>query len=500
MKTRPAILVSIVALVTLIIFIFLRNNLHMKTSGSLRTLVFTNGPPDSSDPLKYDSFVNHVTFSSVNGCLVSQYRLGEHTPEIAQSWTVNGDHTHWVFKIREKMTFSDGSPITAQTVLISWLRMAKIMKSRKSSSGFFENLVGYEFLADTTANIEGISANADLLTIRLTKPMPKLLDTISFGLYAIVHPSHFDKSGRWQMGKENLITSGAYRIVAWDDQHLILSLRSDYPVELVHKKPMSEIEVFWKEDLHPKSSIDISMGTDLIGPPNNGFVLHSAPPSSILFMRVLSWRNQASIFSNKAARIKLRNLFYRNLEVVGLKPIRSFFPLIIKETKEFVDGLDAPIEISGTVVVPTYPSQSKLADSVVAAFIDIAKTEKIQVQRRTISFGSLMDEIIHHKIETTWDITRYTTGILASDPVADVRFMFKSKEGILLPDETGEILKELDKENVDIQKVNELLWDQALIWPVTHYSSGLWARPDLDFSEINLVLPPTSFQWIGWKN
>ena len=75
-----------------------------------------------------------------------------------------------------------------------------------------------------------------------------------------------------------------------------------------------------------------------------------------------------------------------------------------------------------------------------------------------------------------------------------------TKEGILLPDESGEILKELDKETLDIQKINELLWDQGLIWPVTHYSSGLWTRPDLDFSEINLVLPPTSFQWIGWKD
>ena len=77
--------------------------------------------------------------------------------------------------------------------------------------------------------------------------------------------------------------------------------------------------------------------------------------------------------------------------------------------------------------------------------------------------------------------------------------MLKSKEGILLQDETGEILKELEKSPLNIQRINELLWEQGLIWPVKHFASGLWARPDLDFSQINLILPPTKFQWIGWK-
>jgi len=112
---------------------------------------------------------------------------------------------------------------------------------------------------------------------------------------------------------------------------------------------------------------------------------------------------------------------------------------------------------------------------------------------------SLMDQIVHKKTNTTWDITGYTTGILASAPIDDVRFMFKSKEGIALPDESGNVLSELDQDNVDLQKINEFLWEQGLIWPITHYSSGLWARPELDFSQINLVLPPTSFQWVGWK-
>ena len=91
------------------------------------------------------------------------------------------------------------------------------------------------------------------------------------------------------------------------------------------------------------------------------------------------------------------------------------------------------------------------------------------------------------------------TGISLEEPLDVVRFMFLSEEGIRLPDEDGSIRAELGRENPDIQKINELLWEQAIVWPVMHYSSGLWARGEIDFSEINLSLPPTDFEWLGQK-
>jgi ABC-type transport system substrate-binding protein len=137
LKTNSFLLALLVILPFLFLSFLLRSYLFMKEDSAKRIIVFTLGAPDSSDPLKYDSFVNHIAFTSVNGNLVSQYKLGEHNPEIAQSWTVNHDHTEWLFKIRPNATFSDGSLITGQTVLASWIRMAKIMKSRNSKSGFF---------------------------------------------------------------------------------------------------------------------------------------------------------------------------------------------------------------------------------------------------------------------------------------------------------------------------------------------------------------------------
>ena len=50
-------------------------------------------------------------------------------------------------------------------------------------------------------------------------------------------------------------------------------------------------------------------------------------------------------------------------------------------------------------------------------------------------------------------------------------------------------LKELEKEKLDYQKINEILWDQAVIWPITHHSLGIWVKDSVDTSLLNLVLP-----------
>jgi len=482
------------------------NLLSGMTSKPKRILVFLGSTPYSSDPLDYDAFIHHIAFGSVFGNLVTQYKLGEHSPELAQSWRVSSDQKEWTFTIRKDLSYSDGSPITGKSFEQSWLRMAKIMKQRKSESGFFENLVGYDQLEQSSTEIEGLSATKENLIIRLIKPMPRLLDKISFGLYSLVHSSQFDLSStKWLAGKQNLISSGAYQMREWNDNRLLLALRKEYPAGLHHKNPIEEIEIFWKIEAYPVSEIDIAMGSELTTPPSKDFILQGGPPSSIYFMRVISWRDPDSIFLKKENRIVFRNEFYKELKNIGFKPIRSFFPLIIKDIKELSDPpkIQIAVETKKTVRMPNYPQPAfinVLSSKLIEATVKTTEHFNMQNERPAYSFGLLMDEILKQSKKTTWDVVIYGTGILAADPLDDVKFMFRSKEGIFLPDETGEILKELDKNPVNLQRINELLWEQGLIWPVTHYSSGLWARPDLDFSEINLVLPPTSFQWIGWKD
>ena len=46
-------------------------------------------------------------------------------PGLAESWTQGGDGLTWTITLRQDAAWSDGTPITAQTVVDSWLRAGR---------------------------------------------------------------------------------------------------------------------------------------------------------------------------------------------------------------------------------------------------------------------------------------------------------------------------------------------------------------------------------------
>lgn len=99
-----------------------------------------------------------------------------------------------------------------------------------------------------------------------------------------------------------------------------------------------------------------------------------------------------------------------------------------------------------------------------------------------------------------FDLEMLLTGVKLEDPADDVRFMFKSKEGIQLPDRDGTIEPLLGDTSANLSLINQKIWDQGIIVPLTHFSSGLWVKRNLlDMRELNLSLPPTNFQFIGFQ-
>lgn len=91
------------------------------------------------------------------------------------------------------------------------------------------------------------------------------------------------------------------------------------------------------------------------------------------------------------------------------------------------------------------------------------------------------------------------SGILLDSPHDDIRFMFLSKEGIYLPDENEQIAKMVKDGKFDVQAVNQAIWDQKMLWPLSHRASGLFVSDRIDMSKINLSMPVTDLSWIGVK-
>ena len=313
--------------------------------------------PFSADPLDYDAFIHHIAFSSVYAGLVTNYRTGQYTGVIAKEWEVSHDQKTWRFTLRENLRFDNGDPITTKAVIDSWHRMAHLMSGRGSRSGFFEKLEGFTSF-EKTGRITGLEADEKHITLRLNEPMPQLLDTLSFGLYAVVHPSCYDKTtGRW-LDPRHTVASGPYSVIKWDETSFVLKLRGDFPTGLLHPKPLAVVKMEWAPEQRRKA--DILSGNSREDLMAGGYSYHGETESRIAFIRCQSWTHPDSPLHDKAERKRLREAFYANLEGLGFKPTLSFFPLAIPSVKEL--PRDGQVKFS---TARRAPATSKRAGGVV---------------------------------------------------------------------------------------------------------------------------------------
>jgi hypothetical protein len=459
--------------------------------------VFVVSAPYSADPLDYDAFVHHVVFRSVYSSLVTQYKLGSYTGVLASSWNSEKNFKSWSFEIRPDLSFENGEPITADAIALSFKRLAYVMKKKGSSSEVFDNLIGIERLESPSSDIDGIQALGNKLVFTFSKPVPKILDIISFGLYGVVHQSNFDsKTGAW-LSPKRLVSSGPYKIESWSDTEVTIVKRDRFISGLGHPKPFQKILFFW--DPLRREEAELVMGDSIETDLKDKYQFYGGANSSIAYVRCRSWALKSSPCSSKEFRRAIRNRFYSEMEALGFDITRSFFPLAIKSIEEMpsddkpssqtFDAIVARIAISKTRN-PVFQGFNKAVESALTA-MGVVNT-KVDVPRST-----WMKEYEQNLSSYSADFYMLSTGILLEEPMHDIKFMFFSKEGVRLPDETGVIVAELKSDHPDIQRINHELWEQAIIWPVTHYASGFWSKGRTDFSLINLLLPPSDFHWLG---
>ncbi|ODT65334.1 MAG: peptide ABC transporter substrate-binding protein [Pelagibacterium sp. SCN 63-23] len=127
-------------------------------------------------------------------------------PSLAESWE-NVSPTEWVFKLREGVTFSDGSAFTAEDVVFTFDRVAKVPNSPTSFTLF-------------TRQIEKVEA-LDEHTVKLTtfEPYPLLIGDIT----SIAILSKNAASGAAPEGKtttelnagDGLVGTGPFTFVSW---------------------------------------------------------------------------------------------------------------------------------------------------------------------------------------------------------------------------------------------------------------------------------------------
>ncbi|MGH2806317.1 MAG: ABC transporter substrate-binding protein [Actinomycetota bacterium] len=93
-------------------------------------------------------------------------------PAAAEAWRASPDGTTFLFRLRPGMTFHDGSPVTAQSFVFAFDRLA--LKSNAADLAYtLEDVAGFEEVnrAGTAGHLSGMIAQDELtLLIRLSRP------------------------------------------------------------------------------------------------------------------------------------------------------------------------------------------------------------------------------------------------------------------------------------------------------------------------------------------
>ncbi|GIX12402.1 MAG: ABC transporter substrate-binding protein [Paracoccaceae bacterium] len=161
----------------------------------------TAGAAQAIDSVVYGNIFQGLTRFTETGAVV---------PALAESWTISDDGRTYVFKLREGVTFSDGTTLDAGDVVFSFTR-AVAPDSQNAQKGLF-------------AQIEKVEATGPLeVTITLKQPQGSFLFNMAWGDASIVAPESAATNAT------NPVGTGPYVLKDWiKGDRIILTARDDF--------------------------------------------------------------------------------------------------------------------------------------------------------------------------------------------------------------------------------------------------------------------------------
>jgi ABC-type transport system substrate-binding protein len=142
-------------------------------------------------------------------------------PALAERWDVSPDGARYVFHLRRGVTFTDGTPVTARTVVASWQRALDPATKGGRGEPLQPIRGARDFAAGKARSIAGLSAPDDsTVMVQLEEPLgifPKLL---AMPVAAVVPPN---------MASDRPVGTGPWRLVEWKhDDYVLFAKNAGY--------------------------------------------------------------------------------------------------------------------------------------------------------------------------------------------------------------------------------------------------------------------------------
>jgi ABC-type transport system substrate-binding protein len=149
-------------------------------------------------------------------------------PALARSWDVAEDGTRVVFHLREGLVFSDGTPLTAEDVVGSWLRIIDPDRPAALAPLILDVRGARDYLAGraTDPASVGLRANGHDVEVDLERPGADFPAIVSAPLFGVVPPA------AWRDGRDDFgvgaVVSGGYAVAAAAPDEVTLTRNERY--------------------------------------------------------------------------------------------------------------------------------------------------------------------------------------------------------------------------------------------------------------------------------
>jgi ABC-type oligopeptide transport system substrate-binding subunit len=190
-------------------------------------------------------------------------------PALAESWDIQDGGRRIVFTLRDDLTFSDGTPITGDDVVRSWMRLIDPASPSPlvSLMSDVEGALAYARGETSDPATVGLTADGQTVTVDLNRPAADFVTVVASPTFAIVPPGVADDPKVSAPG--SFVASGGYTISKADPNTTTLTANPRYwagepptkEVVLLHSvEGRSQIEAFENGDVDyvPISDFDAS--------------------------------------------------------------------------------------------------------------------------------------------------------------------------------------------------------------------------------------------------
>jgi oligopeptide transport system substrate-binding protein len=167
-------------------------------------------------------------------------------PGVAESWDVADDKVTWTFHLRKDSKFSDGTPVTAQTFVDSWRRVAD-PKTASHYSGTMYFIKGFREANTGQAGLDAVAVKAlDDYTFQTVTNSPAAFMTtlLATEWVSFPQPMHIiSKVGTdWVNDPKTLVSNGPYRVTSIKpDQEVVLEPNPYY------WGPKAAVRIGWEQ-------------------------------------------------------------------------------------------------------------------------------------------------------------------------------------------------------------------------------------------------------------